>query len=163
MLATPNCTIPNDEVVGELLESLLGREVKCAWTPGNHPLPEAGQVAVYSDDADGAVAVAVADLGFICRTGAALVMVPPGGADEAVETGEVPEQLRENFAEVVNIMASLLNSDATPHVRLTETHDRHRAPSDPVIASIMESPAKRRVFDVNIEGYGRGRIVFLFP
>ena len=69
----------------------------------------------------------------------------------------------ENFAEVVNIMASLLNSDATPHVRLTETHDRHRAPSDPVITSMMESPAKRRVFDVNIEGYGRGRIVFLFP
>lgn len=164
MLAPPTrCTIPNDETVGELLETLVGREVKCAWTPGTHPLPDRGQLAVYSDDSDITVAVAVADVGFVCRSGGALVMMPPGGLDEAVDGGEYPESIVENFSEVVNIMASLLNSDASPHVRLTHVQDAALPIEDPRAPEIMAKPSKRRVFDVTITGYGRGRIIFLFP
>lgn len=158
-----HCQVPNDETVGGLLTDLLGREVKCVWTPGTHELPRVGQVAVYSDDDDVVVAVAIADDGFICRTGGALVMVPAGGVNEAAETGEIPESLQENFAEVVNIMASLMNSDETPHVRLTGVLGRDEVSSRPAALAIMESPGKRRVFDVNIDAYGRGRIVLLFP
>jgi hypothetical protein len=158
-----HCRIPNDETVGGMLTDLLGREVKCVWTPGTHELPRAGQVAVYSDDDDVAVAVAIADHGFICRTGGALVMVPAGGVNEAADTGEIPESLQENFAEVVNIMASLMNSDETPHVRLTAVMDRDEVASSPAALAIMEAPTKRRVFDINIDAYGRGRIVMLFP
>ncbi len=157
------CRIPTDDDIAELLEGLLGRSVGCAWTPGTHPLPDSGRVAVYSDDAERPVAVAVADTPFICRSGGALVMVPTKGVEDAIAADEIPEQLGENFAEVVNIMASLLNSDDTPHVRLTQIHDRHATPSDARASTIVSEPAKRRVFDVNIEDYGRGRIVFLFP
>ena len=78
-------------------------------------------------------------------------MVPTKGVEDAITSGEVPEQLGENFAEVVNIMASLLNSNHTPHVRLTQIHDRTAAPADARAATILSDPAKRRVFDVDVE------------
>ncbi|MHB1138030.1 MAG: hypothetical protein ACYC2O_03680 [Microthrixaceae bacterium] len=158
-----HCRVPNDETVGGMLTDLLGREVKCVWTPGTHELPRKGQIAIYSDDDEVAVAVAIADAGFICRTGGALVMVPSGGVNEAAESGEIPESLHENFAEVVNIMASLLNSDETPHVRLTAVVARDEIDAHPAAVEIMDSPTKRRVFDINVDAYGRGRIVMLFP
>lgn len=158
-----HCRVPNDETVGGMLTDLLGREVKCTWTPGTHELPREGQVAVYSDDDEVAVAVAIADAGFICRTGGALVMVPSKGVNEAADSGEIPESLHENFAEVVNIMASLLNSDETPHVRLTAVVPRGEVEAHPEALAIMDAPAKRRVFDIHVDSYGRGRIVMLFP
>lgn len=157
------CRIPTDEQIAEMLTALLGREVSCHWSPGTHQLPDAGRVAVYRDDAEIPVAVAVADVAFICRTGGALVMVPTKGVQENVEQGEIPDQLGDNFGEVVNIMASLLNSDDTPHVRLTTIHGRDERSDDPRAESILAEPSRRRVFDVSVEDYGRGRIVFLFP
>lgn len=157
------CRIPTDEQIAEMLTGLLGREVSCHWSPGTHPLPDTGRVAVYRDDAEVPVAVAVADVAFICRTGGALVMVPTKGVQENVEQGEVPEQLGDNFAEVVNIMASLLNSDDTPHVRLTQVRGRDERSDDARAELILAEPSRRRVFDVAVEDYGRGRIVFLFP
>lgn len=154
------CNVPNDENVAQLLTDLLGREVTAVWEPGNHPLPERGRIATYSTDHDQAVAVAVADAAFANRTGAALVLIPPGKADEATEEGDVPEMLGENFHEVVNIMASLLNAEESAHVRLTSVIPVD-GPVPEDVKHVLERQVKRRVFYVNIDGYGRGSISFM--
>jgi hypothetical protein len=160
-MSTVVCRVPNDEQVSELLSGLLGRDVRAVWTPGTHEMPRQGRVACYRTDGDEAVAVAVADVGFVCRSGAALVLVPPGGADEAAESGEVPVPLDENFHEVVNIMASLLNADDSAHVRLTSVSPIG-GDLPPDAAAILAGPTKRRVFHVSIDGYGRGVVTLLF-
>jgi hypothetical protein len=160
-MSTVVCQVPNDEQVSQLLTDLLGREVQATWTPGNHEMPRHGMVASYCTDDGRTVALAVSDAGFACRTGAALVLVPPGGANESADAGEVPDHLEENFHEVVNIMASLLNADGGAHVRLGQVH-AIGDPLDEEAAQILATPTKRRVFHTTVEGYGRGVVTFLF-
>jgi len=160
-MSTVTCRVPNDEQVGELLAGLLGREVTAVWVPGSWQPPPVVRVASYRTDAGELAAVAVADAAFACRAGAALVLVPAGGADEAVDAGEIPPQLDENFHEVVNVMASLLNEDGGAHVRLTAVEPLGRSvPAE--VAAVVADPSKRRVFHVTVDGYGRGTVALLF-
>lgn len=160
-MATVTCQVPKDEEVSELLTGLLGRDVHAAWSPGSYQLPPEGRIACYRTDDDELAAVAVADPAFACRSGAALVLIPAGSADESVEADAIPSTLEENFHEVVNIMASLLNADGSAHVRLAEVLTL-RDPRPDEVAAAVESPTKRRVFHATIDGYGRGTVTFMF-
>jgi translation elongation factor EF-Ts len=153
--------VPIQEDVRDLLADLLGRGVavdKVARLELEEDEP--GVVAEYVTD-DGSVgALCVVDGKFAVRCGAALSMVPPNVAEESVTKGELPAHLLENWKEVVNIFAKLLNNPKTPHLRL---HDLHKLPGEmPIhVKALYGTPEFRRDFGVAIEGYGQGRFSLL--
>jgi len=116
-------------------------------------------IAEYRTD-DGAVgAICLVDAEFAIRAGGALTMVPPAAVADTLRKGDVSESL-ENFREIVNILAQLLNSPKTSHLRLTGVHV---VPGDlpDGVSSLVAKPEFRRDFAVQIEGYGPGRLSLL--
>jgi len=152
---------PIKEDVSELLAELLGRTI----------LVDKIDVLVLQEDEPAVVAEYVTDdgsVGAVCivdgplalRCGAALSMVPSSVADEAVERAELPDQLLENWKEVANIFATLLNGPRTPHLRLQAIHPLPGEVPQPVEA-LLRAPEFRRDFELRIEDYGKGRFALL--
>lgn len=147
--------LPVQEDLRDLLTDLLGREASVVRT--EEPVDAPRAVADYVTD-DGAVAAVVGcDLAFACRAGAAITLVPPPAAEEALAEGTLTPTLVENLREILNVMARLLNSAQTPHVRLREVYPPGSEPPADA-ARLWAQPADRRGFDVEIQGYGSGRL-----
>ena len=150
--------LPPAELVGKLLVGLIGRPVAVDRLPAaalDLGLPTA--VAAYVQDNGMMAAVIVSDLALAASGGAALALIPPGAAEDAVESGGLPDSLAENYREIVNVAARLFNRPNTPHVRLREMHATPEML--PVEVSNMIAGATERLFvEVAIEGYPLGRM-----
>src|SRR3546814_12647770 len=96
------------------------------------------------------------DAPFTLRCGAALAMVPLPVVEEALRRDELPKSLVENVREVANILARLLNSPSTPHLRL---HALHQLPTalTPAVAAPPGYPDLRTAFATPTKGYGNRR------
>ena len=156
--------IPIQEAVRDFFVELLGRGVAATKRP---PRPVGGDtllVGRYDDDGGEPAALLVADVPFAAFSGAALAMIPPVIAAEAVDQGAVSGNLLDNFREVVNVFSGLLNTASTPHLTLG-TLGQHRDVTSLDVSSkvgaLLEAPARRRDFDVTIEGYGDGYLAVL--
>lgn len=116
-------------------------------------------IAEYRTDEGSVGAICLVDAEFAIRTAGALTMVPPAAVADTLRKGDLSDAL-ENFREIVNILASLLNSPKTSHLRLAGVHV---VPGDlpDCVSSLVEKPAFRRDFAVQIEGYGNGRLSLL--
>jgi hypothetical protein len=144
------------EDLRDLLADLLGREV--AVVRSEQPVSVAGGATGHYVTDDGRpAAVVVCDLPFAARVAAAITLVPPPAAEEAIAEGALTPALRDNLREVLNVTARLLNSAQTPHVRLHEVYAPGAEPPAEV-ARLIAQPADRRSFDVEIAGYGPGRL-----
>lgn len=161
MNATP---LPNAMQVRDLLEGMLGRDVDVT-VGGTHVDPSGApgaMVAVYTDDSLKLRALSVLDLPLAAYVGAAIALVPPGGAQAAVEDGELPGSIADNVAEVLNVTASLFNADGAPHLRLYSTY----APGDPIPADVAQTATgylPRIDLDVTVKGYGAGQLSVVVP
>ena len=137
---------PIKDDVRELLADLLGRAVQIDKVDRLElDEDEPGVVAEYVTD-DGSVgALCVVDGPMALRCGAALSMVPSNVADEAVKRSELPDHLLENWREVANIVAQLLNGPRTPHLRLQAIH---ALPGDMPqhVDTLLQAPEFRRDF-----------------
>src|SRR3712207_1536356 len=105
-------------------------------------------------------AVVVADLALAARAGAAIALMPAGGAEVAIEESALSQALFENAYEILNVMASLFNVGEHPHVKL----DGCWAPGDAVPADVAQwvlSYVRRLDLDVDVKGYGTGRLSVL--
>jgi|EndMetStandDraft_8_1072994.scaffolds.fasta_scaffold71105_2 hypothetical protein len=151
--------IPIQEAVRDFFTDLLGRGVaatkRSAMSYDEDPLI----VGRYLDDAGETAALLVSDVDFAAFSGAALAMIPKVVAAEAIKAGELSDNLFDNFREVVNVFSSLLNAPSTPHLVL-KALERHPEGTEDVV-EIMETPRRRRDFDVTIEGYGSGVLAVL--
>lgn len=153
----PMYEIPPPKAVKDLLQDLLGRDVAVSLTD---PLraQDLGQtaVAVYVDDKMKLSAVAGLDLPLAANVGAAIGLVPPGGAQACVEDKELSPMIAENFTEVCNVLTSLLNREGAPHLRLYQVFlPGQEAPGD--AASRLLALGSRIDLDVAVTGYGSGR------
>lgn len=152
--------VPIQEDIRDLLMDLLGRGVAVDKVP---PLvleeDQPAVIAEYRTDEGAVGAICLVDAEFAIRTAGALTMVPPAAVADNLRKGDVSESL-ENFREIVNILASLLNSPKTSHLRLAGLHV---VPGDlpDGVSSLVASPEFRRDFAVQIEGYGAGRLSLL--
>jgi hypothetical protein len=159
LLASP---LPGAKDVRDLLEGMLGREVEVR-TGGAmvNPQADAGaQVGAYVDKLGALRAVVVADLALAARAGAAIALMPAGGAEVAIEESQLSQSLFENAYEILNVMASLFNVGDAPHVKL----DGCWAPGDTVPADVAQwvlSYVRRLDLDVDVKGYGPGRLSVL--
>ena len=158
MLVAP---IPDPKPVRDLLGDLLGRQVEVR--PGEPLSPEDAELttmAVYVDDTLTMRLVGVADLPFAAYAGAAIGLVPPGGAEIAIEERSMPASVQENFYEVLNICAALFNVDEAPHVKLHAVHfpGEQVPPQATTLACVL---GRRLDLEVDIAGYGTGRLSFV--
>jgi hypothetical protein len=145
--------------VRDFLTDLLGRGVAAAKRGAltdEDPLI----VGRYLDDQGDTAALLVSDLEFAAFSGAALAMIPKVVAAEAIKAGELSETLLDNYREVVNVFSSLLNAPTTPHLVL-KALERHPDGTDEDVGDLLDSPRRRRDFDVTIEGYGSGVLAVL--
>ncbi|MEM1145068.1 MAG: hypothetical protein AAGI88_20980 [Pseudomonadota bacterium] len=117
-------------------------------------------VALYLDDNDAPIAAAVADYPFAAYSGAALTMIPPGGAQDAVEEGDLGNSILENVNEVFNICSRLLMNDSSPHLRLGPIYtSMDEVPEDQ--AAVVKGPNGRADIAATIPNYGSGNISFM--
>src|SRR5262245_37351585 len=97
-------TLPDLLPVRNLLEDLLGREVKVA--PGDplkaDDVPDT-LIALYIDDRMQMVALLGLDLPLAAHAGAALGLMPAGAAEAALEDQKLSPALVENVGELCNI------------------------------------------------------------
>ena len=153
--------VPAPMEVRTLLEELFGRTVeitiRAPWAPlGGEP----GTYAVYVDDSLVVRSVAVCDLPFTAYAGAAIGLLPPAGAEEAVADKVVPPAIQENVYEVLNILAALQNYDGATHMRLYQVH-HIGSPVPPEVAALGAVLGQRLDLAVSIAGYGEGRFSFV--
>jgi hypothetical protein len=150
--------IPIQEAVRDFFTDLLGKGVAASKrTALDHDDPLI--VGRYLDDDGEIAALLVSDIEFAAISGAALAMIPKVVAAEAIKANELTDALFDNFREVVNVFSSLLNAPSTPHLAL-KALERHPDGTED-IAELIESPRRRRDFDVTIEGYGSGVLAVL--
>lgn len=150
--------VPAPKAVRDLLRDLLDRNVEVGLADPYAPEPgERHTLAVYVDDALHTAAVAVADLPFSAHAGAAIGLVPPPGAEVAIEERELSPMLAENLHEVLDICASLLNDVGLPHLRLHQVFaPGAAAPAD--LGTYARVLGRRLDLQVTIAGYGGGRL-----
>lgn len=155
------CPLPMRSSVRDLLADLLDREIKV--DRGALQVLEEGRAAFaasYIRDDGAPAAVCVCDLSLAVGSGAAIGMVPPAAASAEAAAGELVGDTEEFFREVVNVLAKLLNSPTTPHVRLDAVYT---VPGEvpAAVAAVVLAPAERADYRVAIDGYGVGRMTLL--
>jgi hypothetical protein len=150
--------LPLPKQIKDLLEGLLGRDVTLAPAAPFAPGPKApASVAVYVDDFLRVTSLIACDLPLSAYAGAALGLVPPAGADAAVDAGALTETLSENLYEVLNIAASMFNASGADHLRL---HELHAAGTvlPPMVRAQSLTLGRREDVTLDIAGYGAGRL-----
>jgi hypothetical protein len=154
-MSTP---LPHPKEVKDLLGDMLGRDITVApCDPYTPVMTDRHSVAVYVDDQNQMAAVAALDLPLSVWVGAAIGLVPAGGAEDQVDEGELSRLVRENLYEVMNIFSALFNKPGAPHLKIYSMHAPGEAvPSD--VALLVKSLGNRLDLDVTVAGYGSGKI-----
>lgn len=150
--------LPTALAVRELLESLLGRDVRADLvTEGVDPHKHPGAlVGAYVDDALGLRAILLTDLALTANMGAAIALMGPRVAEDVIRSELLSPVLYDNAAEILNVAASLFNAEGAPHVRLYEAYaPREVLPGD-VDRNVLARLA-RIDLELEVAGYGSGR------
>ena len=150
--------LPQPKQLRDQLADLLGRDVTLEPAPPYAPGPDTpASVAVYVDDSLRISALIACDLAFSAYAGAAIGLVPPGGAQAAIDDGKLTDTLSENLYEVLNIAASMFNVAGADHLRL---HALHPAgpPLDPQLRISTLTLGRREDLRVEVAGYGAGAL-----
>ena len=150
--------IPTNKAVRDLFDGLLGRDVTVANGPAVDPTAKLGpSTAVYVDDRNELSAVVLMDFSLTAYVGAALGLIPAGGAEAAIKDREMSDTLNENAYELLNVLAGVLNECSDQRQRLHTVH----APGEVVPADVAPwtiAPGPRTDLALDIKGYGGGRL-----
>jgi hypothetical protein len=155
--------LPAAKDVRDMLSGLVGKEVTVS--PGAPVTPEPNRpvtVAIYTAPDMSVNALCLMDLGASAYTAAALALLPPGGAQDAVEEDkELSPMLLEALHEVVNVLSALFNTPGAPHSKLNKlVPDGDDVPGD--IAGMLAG-FNRLDLAIEVPGYGKGNVSFVLP
>jgi hypothetical protein len=154
-MTTATTELPPAKDVRDLLEGLLGKD--CDFSDGLRVTGAGALVGTYVDDSLKLRALIAFDLAMAAYGGAAIGLMPPGGAQDAVDDKDLFPALHDNACEVLNLMASLFNVGSAPHLRLYSTHAPSEAlPGD--VAGHLDALGGRVDWTVAIKGYGKGQM-----
>jgi len=149
--------VPAPLAVRNLLSDLLGRDVTVA--PAD-PVVAADVpttvIAVYVDNGLQLTGVVGLDLPLAAFAGAALGLMPAGGAEDCVKENELSPVLAENVKELCNVLTGLLNRAGGSHHRLHHVYlpgEDH--PGD--VAAQLLAIGHRLDLNVDVPRYGEGR------
>ena len=163
MSAPLTVVLPDAKAVKDMLSGLVGKPVGVAPGAPVTPTPRSPvSVAVYVDPSMDVNALCVMDLGASAYTGAALALLPPGGAQDAVEEDhELSGLLVEALHEVVNVLSALFNTPGAPHSKL---HKLYAAGEDlPGDVEGMLAAFNRVDLTLEVPGYGKGGLSLVVP
>ncbi len=144
---------PTEKSVGEMLGMLFGDVVVSVGAV----VAEEGYAARMVDDDNQLVALIVCDYPFVGFSGAALSMMPVGGAEDMIAEKDFSKTIMDNFYEVMNICSRLFMSDSSEHLRLDKTVDPDNLASE--LSSLNAGTIVS--FNIGIPRYGSGAISFL--
>jgi hypothetical protein len=151
--------LPPREQVRDLLHELFGRDIEVSatavWSPGARDKVVAAE---FRDNVDHMAACVAVDLSLAIFLGAAVGMLPAGGAQDMAADGELTPIVSENLYEVFNVLSTVLNQPGGTHVKLgTMFGPEETLPSD--LASRLATPGSRLDVNVVVSGYGGGHLV----
>ncbi len=155
-------SLPKPNEVSELISSLLGDEVPVSKTEGELlTLEDFSVVGDYIlSESSQSVSVCALDLRLVNWLGSAIAMIPATAAKEDIGNKRISDEVKENIQEILNIAAAVFNkSDQAHHKFQTLFHPAEGELPDPV-KKIIDQPAKRVDFDVDVPGYGSGKLSF---
>ncbi|CAA0091208.1 Uncharacterised protein [Zhongshania aliphaticivorans] len=146
--------VPSQSSVSEMLSMLYGVEVDVDEVSS---VNFSGVfIATFINDDGGTVAFCAADPSFVAYSGAALSMMPAGGAEDMIESGEFSKTSIDNFYEVINVCSRLLMSDSSMHLKL----DKVLSPAEGEVV-VNDFTASTTVgFSLKIPRYGVGKMAF---
>ncbi|GAA3290009.1 MULTISPECIES: hypothetical protein [Dactylosporangium] len=150
--------LPVPKAVKDLFDDLLGRPVTV--NPAD-PMKAADvprtTFALYTDERMQLMAVIAMDFELTAYAGAAIGLIPPGGAQACIEDKEISKMIGENAGEICNILAGLINKEDAPRVKLHQTFlPGESAPADAVNHAL--AIGRRLDLKVDVSGYGGGKI-----
>ena len=162
-MTAPGRVLPAPKDVRDMLTGLVGKPVAVAPGAPVTPTPDKPvSVAVYVDPHMAVNALCVMDLGASAYTGAALALLPPGGAQDAVEEdGELTAMLVEALHEVVNVLSALFNVPGAPHSKLHKLY----APGEDLPGDLegMLAGFNRLDLGIDVPTYGKGALSLVLP
>jgi len=147
--------MPDKKSITDMLSMLLGDDLTVKQAAA--PMTDAAYAAIYVDSDAAPGAVCLCSKTFVVYAGAALSMVPPGGARDALKEAVLPEVIAGNFNEVMNICTRLVMSEETPHLRLAKVCLVSAADG----LDLVEKAGSRADFELVIPKYGSGFVAFL--
>jgi hypothetical protein len=153
--------LPAAKQVRDTLNDLLGRDVsvQLADPPAGEDMPVA---AVFVSDNLALAGVIGFDLALAAYIAAAIGLVPPGGAEAAVEDGELSPLLGDNLTEVCNVLAGLFTKTGGRRVKLHKVHlSLADIPAD--LRAHLVSLGNRLDLAVTVAGYGTGTFSLVVP
>ena len=152
----PKHPLPKSEEMRNAVTMLYSMDAQCEVVSEEVDLDDITHFAVYVDDNDVPVAGIGCTLEFGAYAGAALSMIPKGGAEEAVKANELSEMMLGNLNEFMNICSRWFMTADSPHLRLTATYaiDDLSEAADQLLDS-----EDRLDFNIEIPDYGAGQIV----
>jgi hypothetical protein len=147
--------LPNGDGVAQFLAATLRREVAAKPAkPADERLVMAGH---YVNGMKNLIGGCFCDRSLVAYAGAAFSLVPADAAEECLAGAELDEVLVENFAEVLNICSRLFEGGTGQRVTLNRIEEPGTPPS-PASQAMLKHPVKRLDLEVEIAGYGKGRI-----
>jgi hypothetical protein len=153
--------LPAAKQVRDTLNDLLGRDVTVHLEdpPAGESIPVA---AVFVHDNLALAGVIGFDLALAAYIGAAIGLIPAGGAEAAVEDGELSPMIGDNLTEVCNVLASLFTKTGGRRVKLHKVHLRIAdIPAD--LRGHLVSLGNRLDLAVTVAGYGTGTFSLVVP
>ncbi|MGJ8687140.1 MAG: hypothetical protein ACSHWQ_06645 [Spongiibacteraceae bacterium] len=146
--------IPSNESVSSMLAMLYGSDIETVTADDN--VVDGSYVARFIDDNGALVGACICDPQFIGFSGAALSMIPKGGAEDMIEENDFSTTVMENFYEVMNICTTLLMTSSKNHLKLDDT-----LPYADVAGDLAALDASSVVsFSVEIPKYGKGKMIY---
>jgi hypothetical protein len=150
--------VPAPKNIKDLFEGLLGRDVSLG---DGVPVPLDARprptTAVYVNDNHALSAVALMDFPLTAYSGAALALLPKGGAEDAIDEKDLPPILLENAAELLNVLAAPIGDASGVHQRLHQTFGPDQLPPSDVSAWSARLGSRLDV-ELDIKGYGKGTL-----
>jgi hypothetical protein len=150
--------LPHPKEIKDMFTDMLGRDI--AVTVCDPFTPVAGELytsALYVDDVKSLHMVAGMDLALSAFAGAAIGLVPAGGAEGMIEDRELTPMVRDNLFEVLNIFSALFNKPETPHLKIHQMFAIGENPPADVIV-LMKALGMRLDLKIEVAGYGAGRL-----
>ncbi len=153
--------LPGKKAVADLLLSLLDMNV--AVTDGDPVKIEPqtpSAVCTFVLDDGRPKACWISEFSLVVNIGAALAVIPPEVALEHIRKTELPDNIRENFQEVLNVSASLFNKPDSQHLSLGALTITPDTVPD-AVQSMIASASGRSDMKIAIPGYGDGMMTLV--
>jgi hypothetical protein len=148
--------LPSNAELEKLLGSLVQRPVKVKEADA---LPDGPMsVGLYRTDQPVQELAVLIDLALAGSLAASLTMVPPAAVKEALASGRLEDSLRENLAEVENVLCRFVSASGR-RFGLVKCWSPPSKPDEVILKAAMAAD-ETRMLTVEVPGYFAGRLAF---